>query len=201
VTFALNKLKFDEKGLLPVIAQEERTGEVLMLAWADKEAILQSQKTGFMHYHSRSRGTLWRKGEESGHEQTLVGLHHDCDGDTVLALVRQKGAACHTGAATCFAQQGTPPPTAVVADLAALIETRKKDPPSGSYTGKLLADENLRTKKIGEEAIELVMALKGEGRDRVASEAADVIYHLLVACTAAGVSWSDIATELAKRRR
>jgi phosphoribosyl-ATP pyrophosphohydrolase/phosphoribosyl-AMP cyclohydrolase len=197
----MNKVKFDKDGLVPVVAQDERTGDVLMLAWADKEALQETQRTREMHYHSRSRGKLWRKGEESGHVQTLVSLHHDCDGDAVLALVRQEGAACHTGAATCFAHQGAPPPASVISDLANLIESRKKGAPAGSYTATLLADANLRTKKIGEEATELVMALKGEGPDRIASEAADVIYHLLVACAASGVSYGDIATELAKRRR
>jgi phosphoribosyl-ATP pyrophosphohydrolase/phosphoribosyl-AMP cyclohydrolase len=198
--FALEDVRFGADGLVPVVAQEERTGDVLMLAWADREALEASLRTGQVHYHSRSRGRLWKKGEESGHVQDLVSLHLDCDGDAVLALVRQTGPACHTGAATCFAPPDGETPRAIVAALSALIESRKQSPPAGSYTAKLLADPNMSAKKIGEESVELAMALRAEGPAQVAHEAADVLYHVLVACAGVGVSWMQIADELGRRR-
>lgn len=201
MTFDLAAVKFDKEGLVPVVAQDERTGDVLMLAYADKKAILETQKSGFLHYHSRSRAELWKKGETSGHVQKLVSLHVDCDGDAILALVHQEGAACHTEAATCFAPPNTPTPRAVLADLAAIIESRKTYAAGASYTTKLLADKNLRSKKIGEEATELVLALATEGKDRIASEAADLVYHVLVACAAEGVPLSKITEELGRRRK
>ncbi len=201
MTFDAKAVKFDQEGLVPVVAQDERTGDVLMLAWADKTALAETQKTGFLHYHSRSRGALWKKGETSGHVQKLVSLHLDCDGDALLALVHQDGPACHTLASTCFAPLDTPPPRAILPDLAAVIEARKKSPSTKSYTSKLLGDKNLRAKKVGEEATELVMALSGEGPERIASEAADLLYHVLVACAAEGVSFSKIMDELGRRRK
>lgn len=199
--FDPDSVKFNADGLVPVVAQDELSGDLLTLAWANQEALRKSQETGFVHHFSRSRSRLWKKGEESGNTQRLVSYHVDCDGDAVLALVRSSGPACHTGAATCFAPKGTPPPGSVLAKLSELIETRKTTSPEGSYTAQLLRDENLRIKKLGEESTELVMALKGEGKERVASEAADVVYHLLVACAGAGVAWRDIAEELGRRRK
>lgn len=201
MTFDAGRVRFGADGLVPVVAQDARSGDVLMLAWADQEALRESERTGFMHYHSRSRGGLWKKGETSGHAQRLVGLHMDCDADAVLALVHQEGPACHTNADTCFAPPGERTPRAAASDLAAVIESRKASAPAGSYTAKLLSDKNLRAKKIGEEATELVLALSGEGPERIASEAADLFYHALVACAAEGVSWSRIAEELGRRRR
>lgn len=201
MTFDAKTVKFDKDGLVAVVAQDERTGDVLMLAWADKAALAETQKTGFLHYHSRSRGALWKKGETSGHVQKLVSLHLDCDGDAILALVHQDGPACHTLAATCFAPVDNPSPRAILADLAAVIEARRKSPSAKSYTAKLLGDKNLRAKKVGEEATELVMALSGEGPERIASEAADLLYHVLVACAAEGVPLSKIMDELGRRRK
>ena len=201
MSLRIDHVKFDKDGLVPVIAQDERSGDVLMLAWADKAALESTQKTGFLHYHSRSRSALWKKGETSGNVQRLVGLHLDCDQDTILALVQQEGPACHTNAPTCFAPPDVDPPRAVLGDLAHVIEERKRSAPGTSYTAKLLADKNLRNKKIGEEATELVLALAGEGPERVASEAADLVYHVLVACAAEGVSLSQITQELGRRRR
>jgi len=203
VTFPFNvdKVKFDAKGLVPVVAQEATTGDVLMVAWADREALEATVRTGQMHYHSRSREKLWRKGEESGHAQRVVRLFGDCDADTVLALVHQEGVACHTGASTCFANESETLPRPTLSELAAVIEARRAKPTAGSYTAKLFADENLRRKKIGEEATELVMALHDETPTRIANEAADVIYHVLVACAAAGVPYAKIAEVLAERRQ
>lgn len=201
MTFKVKDVKFDTDGLVPIIAQDERSGDVLMLAYADKAALTETQKTGFLHYHSRSRGQLWKKGETSGHVQNLVSLHLDCDGDAILALVHQEGAACHTMAPTCFAPPETPPPRPILSDLADVIESRKRNPTAKSYTYKLLSDKNLRSKKIGEEATELVLALATEGPDRIASEAADLVYHVLVACAAEGVPFSKITEELGRRRK
>jgi phosphoribosyl-AMP cyclohydrolase / phosphoribosyl-ATP pyrophosphohydrolase len=201
VTFDPSAVKFDKEGLVPVIAQDERSGDVLMLAWADQTALAETQKTGFLHFHSRTRAALWKKGETSGHVQRLVSLHLDCDGDAILALVHQEGAACHTNAATCFAPPNTPTPRPVLADLAAVIESRKTYAAGTSYTTKLLGDKNLRSKKIGEEATELVLAIATEGKDRIASEAADLLYHVLVACAAEGVPLSKITEELGRRRK
>lgn len=201
MTFDLARVEFGKDGLVPIVAQDERSGDVLMVAWADREALAATQTSGFLHYHSRSRGQLWKKGETSGHVQKLVSLHLDCDRDTILALVRQEGAACHTEASTCFAPPGTPTPRPILSDLAAVIENRKQDASGASYTTKLLADKNLRSKKVGEEATELVMALAGEGPDRIASEAADLLYHVLVACAAEGVPLAKIIEELGRRRK
>jgi phosphoribosyl-AMP cyclohydrolase / phosphoribosyl-ATP pyrophosphohydrolase len=202
----LDGLDFDKGGgLLPVVAQHAHTGEVLMLAWADRAALERVLADGVMWYFSRSRGTLWRKGETSGNTQHVVSLHHDCDSDTVLAHVLPAGPSCHTGAWSCF---DAPP---VLAALDAVITGRAADlqrtadgappvaPPRPGYTHRLLGDANLRLKKLGEEAVELALACERGAADRVAGEAADLLYHVLVACRAAGVSAADVLAELAAR--
>ena len=199
---ALDFSKLD--GLVPVVAQDAGSGAVLMVAYASREALERSLESGRMHYWSRSRGELWRKGDTSGHIQHVVRLHADCDADTVLALVRQEGAACHTGEPTCFGEDAAPEgPTAasVLQRLDAVLAARAADRPDGSYTVKLLNDENLRLKKLGEECAELVTALaKGEA-DRIPEEAADLIYHVLVAARAAGVGLDAISDVLEGRAR
>lgn len=209
----LDGLRFDpESRLVPVIAQDADTGDVLMLAWANRESLVATLESGEMTYWSRSRQELWRKGATSGNVQPVVSLHADCDGDTVLARVRPAGPACHTDEATCFGSGASSRPT-----LDALWETltrRARERPEGSYTARLLDDENLRTKKLGEETAELIVALMriggasgdgGEGavdveRGRAAEEAADLIYHMLVALLAAGVTLDDVMNELETRR-
>ena len=189
-------------GLVTVIAQDARTGVVLMLAHADREALERTLATGEMHYRSRSRG-LWRKGETSGNVQRVVSLEADCDGDAVLARVESLGPACHTGETSCF------PHTALHADtlsaLDATIESRagerefassEGDP---SYTRQLLRDRNLRLKKIGEEAAELVVALADEDAKRAVEEGADLIFHTLVGLRASGVSLDDVRSVLRAR--
>lgn len=200
-TFEPSEVTFDERGLAPVIAQEATTGEVLMLAWMDREALAKTLETKRVHYHSRSRGRLWMKGEESGHVQDLVRLARDCDGDALLALVHQSGPACHTGTATCFGRSDADVPRPGLADLAFVLRERKLHPPAGSYTAKLLADPKLASKKVGEEATELVMALANESEQRVAEEAADVVYHTLAACLGRGVTLHEILDVLEKRKR
>lgn len=217
----LDALVFDERGLLPVVTQEEGTGEVLMLAWANREALARSLATGDMYYWSRSRKELWRKGATSGNTQEVRALLADCDGDAVLAIVRQTGPACHTGRPTCFGGEevrkggtegrgipdsgaGTLGASGVVPsplrELWETLEARNRDRPEGSYTTKLLNDENLRIKKLGEETAEVISALIRKD-PTAAAEGADLVYHLMVALLAAGRSWSEVEEELARRKR
>jgi phosphoribosyl-AMP cyclohydrolase / phosphoribosyl-ATP pyrophosphohydrolase len=192
----LDELRFDsEKGTVVVVAQDAVSGRVLMVANADREALERTLETGEMHYRSRTRG-LWRKGETSGNVQRVVSLAADCDGDTVLARVVSAGPACHTGATSCF-NDSLATPNAFSA-LAKIIAGRHRDQEanSPSYTKKLLTDRNLRLKKIGEEAGELIAALADGDRDRSAEEAADLIYHVAVALEATGSSLDDVALTL-----
>jgi phosphoribosyl-ATP pyrophosphohydrolase/phosphoribosyl-AMP cyclohydrolase len=189
-------------GLVTVVAQDVDSGAVLMVAHADREALEHTLATGEMHYRSRSRG-LWHKGATSGNVQQVVALLPDCDGDAILARVRSRGPACHTGSRSCF---GLP---ALAADalgaLDATIGARVSEAPSQpagekpSYTRRLLADRNLRLKKIGEESAELVTACADGDRARAVEEAADVLYHALVALHAVGGTLDDIRASLAAR--
>lgn len=180
-------------GLLPVVAQHHLTGEVLMLGYANREALERSLESGLLTFHSRSRDRLWTKGETSGNTLRLVSLHGDCDSDAVLARVHPAGPTCHTGARSCF---GAPPTLRALADT---LESRRDAPPDGSYTARLLADRNHRLKKLGEEAVELAVACADGDRERMTEEAADVVYHTLVACLAEGVPLDAVLGELARR--
>ena len=189
-------------GLVTVVTQDVESGVVLMVAHADREALERTLATGEMHYRSRTRG-LWHKGATSGNVQQVVALLPDCDGDAILARVRSPGPACHTGARSCF---GT---AALVADtlgaLDATIEARVAEEPATeregkpSYTRRLLADRDLRLKKLGEESAELVTACADEDRGRAVEESADVLYHVLVALRAVGGSLADVRSALAAR--
>lgn len=194
----LEAIDFDKAGgLVPLVAQHARTGEVLMLGYADREAVRRTLATGEVWYYSRSRQRLWRKGETSGNLQRLTSLHLDCDGDALVALVEPAGPSCHTGAWSCF---GAPP---VLAELAAVIEARatsEAPAASDSYTVRLLADRNLRLKKLAEEAMELAVACAEEDGPAAAEEAADLLYHLLVACRGAGVGLDAVLAALERRR-
>jgi phosphoribosyl-ATP pyrophosphohydrolase/phosphoribosyl-AMP cyclohydrolase len=181
-------------GLVPVIAQHAATGEVLMLAYASREAVERTLAEGRVWFHSRSRDRLWRKGESSGHELRLRELWLDCDADTLLALVEPAGPTCHTGTRTCF---GGAPTLRALADT---IAARAAAAGSTSYTARLLADENLRLKKLGEEAAELVLACAHGDRARIAAETADLWYHALVACQAAEVTLEEVLAVLEGRR-
>lgn len=187
-------------GLVTVVAQDAATGVVLMVAHADREALERTLVTGEMHYRSRTRG-LWHKGETSGAVQRVVSLVADCDGDAVLARVAPAGPACHEGAPSCF---GDPAPAADA--LGALDRTlaERAASPGGpdeppSYTRRLLADRNLRLKKIGEEAAELVTALADGEAERATEEAADLLYHALVGLRALGVSLEAVRATLSAR--
>ena len=189
-------------GLVAVVAQDATTGDVLMVAFADRDAIDATLRTGEMHYRSRSRG-LWHKGATSGNTQKLVSLTADCDRDTILARVIPAGPACHTGAITCFTVPGvSPPPSDAFAVLDATIDKRATSAPATGapgYTRKLLDNRNLRMKKIGEEAAELVLACADSDPERATSEAADLLYHTMVALHALGIRLSDVREEMARR--
>jgi phosphoribosyl-AMP cyclohydrolase / phosphoribosyl-ATP pyrophosphohydrolase len=199
----LNQLDFGKgDGLVSVVAQDAITGDVLMVAFADREALEATQRTGEMHYRSRTRG-LWHKGASSGNTQRVVSLIADCDADAVLARVVPAGPACHTGATTCFTTPGVnPPPSDAFAVLDATIQSRASRPASeshASYTRKLLDDRNLRLKKLGEEAAELVLACADNDPERATSEAADLLFHTMVSLNALGIRLSDVREELARR--
>ncbi len=184
-------------GLVTVVAQHAATGEVLMVAHADAEALEQTRATGEMHYQSRTRG-LWHKGATSGNVQRVVSLDTDCDGDAVLARVLPAGPACHTGEPSCFhAAAGGD----ALSALARPIAARASSPQPGSYTTKLLADRNHRLKKLGEESAELVMACVDGDAARATDEAADLVYHVLVALQPLGVTLDDVRAVLARRAR
>jgi histidinol-phosphatase len=192
------KLNFEKSGgLVTVVTQDARSGEVLMVAHADRESLEKTSETGEMHYRSRSRG-LWHKGATSGNTQRVVSLDLDCDGDAILARVISAGPACHTGDATCFHDAS---PANALDALDKIIAQRAASPEAASYTNKLLSDRNLRLKKIGEEASELVVALADEDAERAKEEAADVIYHALVGLRALGLGLEDIREVLAKRAK
>jgi phosphoribosyl-AMP cyclohydrolase / phosphoribosyl-ATP pyrophosphohydrolase len=191
----LDVVDFDKGGgLVPVVTQHACTGELLMLGFADRQALERTLAEGVMWYFSRSRGALWRKGDTSGNVQRLLSLHADCDADAVLARVLPAGPSCHTGAWSCFAA----PPT--LAALDEVIAARAADRDAPGYTRRLLDDANLRLKKLGEEAVELALACERGERERVASEAADLVYHVLVACRAAGITAADVLRQLEERR-
>jgi phosphoribosyl-AMP cyclohydrolase / phosphoribosyl-ATP pyrophosphohydrolase len=189
-------------GLVTVVAQDARTGAVLMVAHADREALDRTVATGEMHYHSRTRG-LWHKGATSGNVQRVVSLTADCDGDTVLARVIPAGPACHTRSTTCF---GEPEVVSLTVDALSRLDriiaerAATSDDASPSYTRRLLADRNTRLKKLGEECAELVTACADGDRSRAVAEAADLFYHTLVALRALGVSLGDLCVELGSRQ-
>jgi phosphoribosyl-ATP pyrophosphohydrolase/phosphoribosyl-AMP cyclohydrolase len=204
----LSAIKFDAEGLVPVVAQESRTGDVLMVAYADRDALQKTRTSGLAHYFSRSRRSLWQKGESSGHIQRVRQIRVDCDGDAVLYRVAQTGPACHTGEPTCFATlvtpEGTPAHTDagahVLSRLAARIADRAATRPPGSYTARLLDDGPAAAgQKVGEEAVEVVVAALAQDDGRVAAEAADLLYHLLVLLRARNVPLDRVWDELEAR--
>lgn len=190
----LDTLAFDKAGgLVPVISQHVRTGEVLLQAYADRTALERTLATGELWLYSRSRDELWHKGGTSGNTQRVIALHGDCDGDAVLALVEPAGPACHTGDWTCFGGMPTVPA------LAEVLDARAEQMPPESYTTRLLSDLNLRTKKLGEEATELAVACALNDHVQATEEAADLVYHALVACRAMGVSANEVLGVLERR--
>jgi len=196
-------VQFDERGLVPCIVQDWRTGEVLTLAYMNAEALARTRATNEMHFWSRSRDELWHKGETSGNTQTLKALRYDCDGDALLALVEPSGPACHTGERTCFHRGELQPiaPYEVLPTLERTIDERANTRPGGSYTASLLADPDRIGEKVEEEAEEVSRAAREETDDRVAEEAADVLYHLAVLLKGRGLRLADAERVLDGRRR
>jgi phosphoribosyl-ATP pyrophosphohydrolase/phosphoribosyl-AMP cyclohydrolase len=197
----LDRLDFSRSnGLVTVVVQDARTRAVLMVAHADRVALERTLASGEMHFTSRTRGA-WHKGATSGNVQRVAALFADCDADAVLALVEPAGPACHTGERTCFSHGSETAALDVFDRLDATILSRaERNGESGtSYTRRLLEDRNLRLKKLGEEAAELVLACADESPDRAANEAADLIYHALVALRAIGVGVDDVRAVLRAR--
>ena len=205
----IENVKFDEHGLVPAIAQDVRTGAVLMLAYMNEESLKLTLETGYATYYSRSRQKLWKKGEESGHVQKVRAIRYDCDGDTLLLQVEQTGPACHTGAYTCFHHtlseliegEASSKGSAVLQEVYNVILDRMANPVEGSYTNYLL-DKGVEkiAKKVGEEATETVIAAIKGNKDKVRYEASDLLYHLLVLLAQQGVTPEEVWTELASRR-
>ena len=201
----MENVKFDKNGLICAIAQDYETGEVLMQAYMNAEALDATLKTGYAHYYSRSRQKLWKKGEESGHTQKVVSAALACDRDCILLQIEQTGAACHTGERSCFhdpvvtsAQGGL----TFLGELVRVVEDRKNNPVEGSYTAYLFSrGVDKIAKKMGEEAVEVVIASKNDDEEDLTREIADLTYHLLVLMEEKGVSLSDVCTELKKRHK
>jgi phosphoribosyl-ATP pyrophosphohydrolase/phosphoribosyl-AMP cyclohydrolase len=207
----LDTLQFDAAGLLPVVAQDATTGNVLMVAWANRTALEQTLATSRAHYFSRSRQTLWQKGATTGHQQYVREIRVDCDADTILYRVDQTGPACHTGSPSCFSLSIGPDGTATEGDdpgghlltrLASTIADRDRERPAESYTTRLFERGMAKiSQKVGEEAVEAVVAAHAESDERLASEAADLIFHLLVLLQARQIPFGAVLDELARRER
>ena len=196
------EIAFDDRGLVPCVVQDWRTGEVLSLAYMDERALARTRETGEMHFWSRSRGELWHKGETSGNVQRLRGLRYDCDADSLLALVEPAGPACHTGERTCFYRGDTESaPHEALPALERVIAERRGASSEESYTARLLADPPLIGEKVREEAEEVARAAAGESGERVAEEAADVLYHLTVLLASRDLALADALDVLNARRR
>lgn len=207
----LSAVRFGTDGLVPVVAQESRSGDVLMVAYANRDALERTAASGQAHYYSRSRAALWRKGESSGHVQSVREIRLDCDGDTVLYRVDQVGPACHTGSPTCFFRRAGPggaltdgldPGGHLLSRLAATVAERVRSRPAGSYTVALVdAGIPKVSQKVGEEAVEVVVAANTEDGERLASEAADLLYHLVVLLQARGVPLDAVWRQLERREK
>ena len=206
------EIRFDDRGLVPAVVQDVTTGQVLMVAWMNEEALQCTRETGQVHFWSRSRQELWRKGATSGNTMHVREMRVDCDADTLLLEVEPAGPACHTGHRSCFFRRSgvfDESPTArdagrgqVLHNLFATILDRQANPQPGSYTAHLLdAGEDEILKKVGEEAMEVLIAAKGQGDERLTAEVADLFYHLLVLLAAQGLDLADVEAELVRRRR
>ena len=213
-----NTIKFDERGLVPAIIQDYQSGQVLMMAYMNAESLEKTMQTGQTWFYSRSRQSLWKKGESSGHIQTVKEILFDCDEDTLLIKVEQTGAACHTGHYSCFYRNAEGNEVApavfdpkqvyasaagpgILYELYDIIVSRKEKMPAGSYTTYLF-DKGLDKilKKVGEENAEVIIASKNRSKYEVVYETSDLLYHLLVLLVEQGVSLEDIFTELKSRR-
>jgi len=209
----IEKIKFDQDGLVPVVVQDYNTRQVLTLAYMNAESLRRTIETSETWFWSRSRSSLWHKGETSGHDQLVMDILVDCDRDALTVLVKPNGPACHTGEQTCFhnalQEAGASPEKVaheesglgdVLSDLYALVESRKRDRPEGSYTTYLF-DQGLDKilKKVGEEASETIIAAKNQDPDVLAKEASDLLYHLIVLMVERGLTLEEIRHELISR--
>ena len=203
----LSEICFDEKGLVPCVAQDFASGEVLTLAYASEESLQLTVETGELHFYSRSREEIWRKGETSGNVLKLRQLRYDCDGDAIVALVEPTGPACHTDNRSCFFRaldgdgEPEPPSHEALAALERTLLSRAAERPEGSYTVQLLDDPKLIGEKVEEEAEEVARAAREESDERVAEEAADVLYHLSVLLASREIPLSAAMEVLNGRRR
>ena len=196
------EVAFDERGLVPCVVQDWHTGEILTLAYMNAEALRMTRETGEVHFFSRSRQELWHKGATSGHTQTVRAIRYDCDGDALVALVEPAGPACHTGERTCF-HRGELAPTApfsVLPELERTIAQRSVDRPEDSYTAELLGRPGAAGEKVQEEAEEVARAVREESDERVAEEAADILYHLAVLLRERELTLADAERVLDGRR-
>jgi len=198
---------FDGQGLVPAIAQDYLDGTVLMMAWMNADALQKTMDTGEVWYWSRSRQELWHKGATSGHIQKLRSLRYDCDSDALLVTIEQVGdVACHKGERSCFhrvegSEDAIAPPADTLSQVFSVIADRKQNPQPGSYTNKLFeGGDNKILQKIGEEAVEVVMACKDDEPDEIAGETADLLYHTLVAIAHHDVDLKDVYKKLQSRR-
>lgn len=199
-------LSFNQNGLIPVTTQSAVTGKVLMQAFANAEAVSLTLSTGYATYYSRSRKSIWKKGETSGNRQKIVDVQVDCDEDSLLYMVEEEGSACHTGRATCFYRSliekdiSVPMTFEVLRALDDKVLSRKEQKPAGSYVTSLFEKGSDKIiQKVGEEAIETVIALKNRSREEVIYECADLVFHLMVALVDQGIHLKDIEKELAQR--
>ena len=202
----LGLIKFDEKGLVPVVVQDSTSAEVLMTAWANEESLKLTASSGKLTLWSRSRKEIWEKGLTSGNAMKVIELRIDCDGDTLLAIVEPSGPACHTGKRTCFYRSlwGTENSTesTFLGRLWYYLNERKLKSAEESYTARLLAKGRSRVaQKVGEEGVEAAIAAATGDKDSFRYEAADLLYHLLVACISIGVPLREVLTELASRHK
>jgi phosphoribosyl-AMP cyclohydrolase / phosphoribosyl-ATP pyrophosphohydrolase len=189
-------LRFDDRGLIVAIAQDGATGTVLMVAYMDREALARTAETGEAHFWSRSRRSLWKKGEVSGNLLRVDSIQADCDGDALLLSVRPAGPACHTGARSCFAE-----PAILLDQLQATIHDRNVARPAGSYTAQLLDQGRAQIlRKVGEEATEVIVAADHESDDALVAEVADLWYHAMVLLEERGLNATSVLRELALRR-
>ena len=206
-TVPVDKIRFNEQGLVPAITQDYLDGTVLMMAWMNADALQKTMDTGEVWYWSRSRQELWHKGATSGHIQKLRSLRYDCDSDALLVTIEQIGdVACHTGERSCFHQvesteEAIAPPADTLSQVYSVIADRKQNPQPSSYTNKLFeGGDNKILQKIGEEAVEVVMACKDDAPDEIAGEVADLLYHTLVAIAHHNVDIKDVYRKLQSRR-
>ena len=199
----MTQIAYDERGLVPVVVQDDASGEILMLAYANAEAVALTLSTGELHLWSRSRAEIWHKGASSGNTQSLVALRLDCDGDALLAIVRPAGPACHTGERSCFfdnLSDGEVPHEALPTVERVLVD-RAREKPTGSYSVELLSDPEFSAAKVREEAEEVGRAVLDESDSRVDEEAADLLFHLTALLHSRGHSLADAQRVLLRRRR